>query len=487
VILRGKRAWAGLALLIVLVGGCAQFHYPVNARLAPDSPTAGYRFPDPPDEGRPADPRDQLFVCIAMSGGGTRAAAFAYGVLQALRDVRIDHNGLGSLLDEVDCLSGISGGSFTAAGYVVLRDRFFSEFPKRFLEPNVQARLALTAANPLNLVRLMSPYLSRIDLAAELYGRLLFGDTTFKALDPDRRPVVILNATNMADGASFEFTQDYFDFLGSDLASVPIARAVAASSAFPFLLSPITVWSYPGPYSDSDHLRPDVAQALRDRETNLFRYRWAQNLQDLTTRDAKYIHLLDGGLADNIGARPIINAFSRESGFVRRRMNNNQIRRFVVLLVNARTAPAEHLTRSPQGPGIVSVGLTTATTPMDNFSSDTVELMQRMVTEDEKAQRSIAACNARLAACTPPPPPLAVLPSVRGCVIELSFEGLEAADRDELLSYPTSFSLTDAQVKKLIEAGSTLLGRSQDFQRLLRALRGEPAIGQGIGERDRCS
>jgi NTE family protein len=167
-------------------------------------------------------------------------------------------------------------------------------------------------------------------------------------------------------------------------------------------------------------------------------------------------------------------------------MNNNQIRRFVVLLVNARTAPAEHLTRSPRGPGIVSVGLTTATTPMDNFSSDTVELMQRMVTDDEKAQQSIAACNARLAACTPPPP-LPVLPSVRGCVIELSFEGLEAADRDTLLSYPTSFSLTPAQVKRLIEAGPTLLGRSQDFQRLLRALRGEPAIGQGIGERDRCS
>jgi predicted acylesterase/phospholipase RssA len=481
---RRKRAGVVLALLIVLAGGCAEFHYPVNARLTPDSPNAGYRFPDPP-ETRAGDPRDRLFVCIAMSGGGTRAAAFAYGVLQALRDVRIDHNGLGSLLDEVDCLSGISGGSFAAAGYVVLRERFFSEFPQRFLEPNVQARLALTAANPLNLVRLMSPYLSRIDLAAELYGRLLFGDTTFRALDPDRRPFLIVNATNMADGAPFEFTQDYFDFLGSDLASVPIARAVAASSAFPFLLSPITVWSYPGPYSD--HLRFDVAQALHDRETNLFRYRWAQNLQDLTTRDAKYIHLLDGGLADNIGARPIINAFSREHGFVRRRMNDDRIRRFVVLLVNARTSPAEHLTRSPRGPGIAAVGLTTATTPMENFSSDTVELMQRMVTDDEKAQQSIAACNARLSACTPPPPPLPVLPAVRGCVVELSFEGLEAADRDELLSYPTSFSLTAAQVKKLVEAGPTLLRRSQDFQRLLRALRGEPAIGEGIGERDRCS
>ena len=365
------------------------------------------------------------------------------------------------------------------------RDTFFREFSSRFLERNVQGMLALRAANPINLVRLMSPYFSRIDLAAELYDRLLFGKTTYAELHPDRRPFLIVNATNMANGAGFEFTQEPFDFLGSDLRSVPVARAVAASSAFPFLLSPVTVWSYPGPYSE--RLRADVARALDDRETNLSRYRWARNMQDFTTRDAKYIHLLDGGLADNIGARPIINAFARERGFVRRRMNNDQVRRFVVLLVNAKTAPAEHLTRRPHSPGIISVARTVTSTPMDNFSTDTVELMQRMVTDDEKAQRAITDCNAHLAACVPPQKPLPTLTAVRGCVIELSFEGLDPAARDELLNYPTSFSLSDAQVRKLIAAGPEILRRSQDFQRLLRGLRGEPSIGQGVGETDRCS
>lgn len=479
-----RRAGVGFALLILLVGaGCA--HYPVNARLGSAYPAPEYRFPDPP-EGTASDRRDELFVCVAMSGGGTRAAAFAYGVLQALRDTRIEHNGLGSFLDEVDCLSGISGGSFAAAGYVVLGpDAFFREFSARFLERNMQGMLALSVANPINVVRLMSPYFSRIDLGSELYDRLLFGKTTYAALDPDRRPFLIVNATNMADGAGFEFTQEHFDFLGSDLGSVPIARAVAASSAFPFLLSPVTVWSYPGPYSE--RLRVDVARALEDRETNLFRYRWARNMQDLTTRDAKYIHLLDGGLADNIGARPIINAFARERGFVRRRLNNDQVRRFVVLLVNAKTAPAEHLTKSPHSPGIISVGLTVTSTPMDNFSTDTVELMQRMVTDDEKAQRAITDCNVHLGACVPPPRLLPTLPAVRGCVIELSFEGLDPAARDELLNYPTSFSLTAIQIKNLVAAGPEILRRSQDFQRLLRALRGEPAIGQDVGDTDRCS
>jgi predicted acylesterase/phospholipase RssA len=486
-----RRLGATLTLAILLLGvaGCAAFHYPVNTRLAPEAPAGGgYRFPRPPAFGAPADRRDELFVCVALSGGGTRAAAFAYGVLQALAEARIGHNGLGSLLDEVDCLSGISGGAFAAAAYVQLgQAEFFKQFPPRFLDRNVQGGLVRTTLNPVNFVRLMSPYLSRIDLAAELYDRLVFEDRTFATLDPTRRPFLLLNATNMANGAGFEFTQDEFDFLGSDLGSVRIARAVAASSAFPFLLSPITVWSYPERLSEA--MRLVVTRALEDRETNVFRYAWARSRQDLTTTGEKYIHLLDGGLADNIGARAIVNAFARESGFVRVRMNNDQIKRFVVIMVNAKTSPPEELTRSPQGPGIVSVAMTTATAPMDNFSADTVELMQRLVTDDEKAQRTLDACNAKVAECTAPrPEPFAPTPAVRGCVVELSFEGLPPAERDELLSYPTSFSLTAEQVKKLIDAGRALVARSADLQRLLGVLRREPGVGQGIaGVQDRCA
>jgi len=391
-----------LALAIVLLGaaGCAAFHYPVNVPLGREAPTgSGYRFPPPPA----ADARDELFVCVALSGGGTRAAAFAYGVLQALADTRIDNNGLGSLLDEVDCLSGISGGAFAAAAYVQMgRQDFFAQFKPRFLDQDVQGQLVAGAANPVNVVRLMSPYFSRIDMAAELYAGLLFGDATFATLDPKRRPFLLLGATNMANGAGFEFTQDEFDFLGSDLGSVPIARAVAASSAFPFLLSPLTVWSYPARLSD--HMQHVMRNALEDRETNLLRYAWARSREELMTTGEKYIHLLDGGLADNIGARAIINAFARESGFIRVRMSNGQIKRLVVIMVNARTRPSETLTHSPRGPGIISVALTTATAPMDNFSSDTVELMQTLVTDDEKAQRTLAACNAKVAECREPRP-----------------------------------------------------------------------------------
>jgi hypothetical protein len=67
-----------------------------------------------------------VLLYVAFSGGGTRAAAFAYGVLQELRDTSIVSAGKNvRLLDEVDALSGVSGGSFPAGYYGLFGDRIF--------------------------------------------------------------------------------------------------------------------------------------------------------------------------------------------------------------------------------------------------------------------------------------------------------------------------------------------------------------------------
>jgi NTE family protein len=58
------------------------------------------------------------------------------------------------------------------------------------------------------------------------------------------RPFLSINATDVASGARFEFTQDEFDLIGSDLSQFPISRAVAASSAFPVLLTPVVLKNY---------------------------------------------------------------------------------------------------------------------------------------------------------------------------------------------------------------------------------------------------
>ena len=473
---------AATLLLAAALAGCA--HYPVNARLA-HAAGAGHRFPAMVVE-RP-DPADELFVCLTFSGGGTRAAAFAYGALLKLRDTDIGRAGAPKrLLDEVDCIAGISGGAFTAAYYGLFGPATFARFPERFLARDIQAELAAQVANPLNLARLASPYFGRVDLAAELYDRTIFEGRTFADLAARGRPFVILHSTNMANGAHFDFTQDEFDFLGSDLAAFPVARAVAASSAFPFLLSPVTLESFPPP---ADFVVPrDVTRALETRELNPSRYYWARHRLDLMAPPGtrKWVHLLDGGLADNLGLRSILGAYDRSSGFLRQRINAGHVKRLVVIAVNARTDPPEQLGARERSPGLGAVFMKTATVSMENVTFDTIDYAISRQTEREQAQRDVAECDERLRACGAAPLP-AFAAELRTCFVEIDFEGLPSPAREELLGLPTTFALPEAAVRRLIEAGGGLLDASADFQKLLRALRGEPSLGAGVGERGNCS
>jgi NTE family protein len=75
-----------------------------------------------------------VFLLLAFSGGGTRAAALSYGVLRELRDTRVVVRGQETrLLDEVDVITSVSGGSFTSAYYGLFGDRIFEDYEQRFL------------------------------------------------------------------------------------------------------------------------------------------------------------------------------------------------------------------------------------------------------------------------------------------------------------------------------------------------------------------
>ena len=97
---------------------------------------------------------------LTFSGGGTRAAALAYGVLEVLRATPIVWEGeRRSLLDEVDVISAVSGGSFTAAYYALKRERAFADFESAFLKRDVEADLRRQLLSPVNWARLASPTL----------------------------------------------------------------------------------------------------------------------------------------------------------------------------------------------------------------------------------------------------------------------------------------------------------------------------------------
>src|SRR5262245_24600245 len=149
------------------------------------------------------------------------------------------------LLDEVDVISSVSGGSFTSAYYGLYGERIFEDFESRFLKRNIQGELVRRFLSPWNWPRLWSPHFDRIDLAAETYDRRVFDHRTFQDLAArNRTPLIVVNATDVSRASRFEFTQDQFDLLCSDLSGYPVARAVAASSAVPFVLTPITLKAY---------------------------------------------------------------------------------------------------------------------------------------------------------------------------------------------------------------------------------------------------
>jgi NTE family protein len=449
------RSFFGGALVIGLfwLTGCVQA--PINQPLAAFNPETGYRVSNALAE----DPSgDEVFVILAFSGGGTRAAAFSYGAMEKLAATSITVDGkTRSLLDEVDIISSVSGGSFTAAYYALHRKKGdFATFPDRFLYCNVRTSLALGLANPFNWPKLFSAYYGRIDMAADYYDRTVFDHQTFGDLAAiSGRPFIVLNATDMAVGSRFEFTQDQFDYLGSDLSSYPVARGVAASSAFPFLLNPLTLKNYPG-FPD----RPWLATALKDRERNPRDFAYASAMQSYADKERRpYIHLLDGGLADNIGLRgPAYALFSSKNAWAQTQesprpwslvqlLNTKKIKYLVVITVNAKTSIFPNWDQKEKAPGISGMISVVTSAPMGNYSDETVQYVHDQLEARQQLMDD--------------PNPVKFYP------IELTVGDIkDAAERDRLNAIPTDFQISREAVDGLRRAAGELLDQSAAFQRL---------------------
>ena len=457
-----------IALLFAGIAACA--HYPLNQQSDIFNNDAGYRFNNLNDE----DNSDSLFICLAFSGGGTRAAAFSYGVMDELFRTKIVHNGVEkSLLDEVDCISSVSGGSFTAAYYGLFGEQLFADFRADFLEKDIQGAIGGRVLNPANWFRLASPNFSRIDIAAELYDEEIFKEKRFGDLQDRGRPFLILNATNLESGTRFDFTHLHFDAMGSDLENYPVARAVAASSAFPILLSPISLANYPQASGYSPPWWYDGA--LESLYSARYRYQAAKDLSYYFDKDHKYVHLMDGGLADNIGVRVIYHAFSR--GFIRTRINDNMIDRLVVIVVNAATEPHEKLSEKESPPDLLEVATKTATISIDNYSIESITLMVESLRQRVQAQQDLTACQDILDQNCPDPPDLPTFGKmIDPYIIEINFAGaaeLEGEDPDYYLNLPTSYKLDHQQIEKLVNIGPKLLRASPQYKCLLEVIEAE--------------
>lgn len=459
------------AALVLVLPGCAT--YPANPPLAQYNRSVGYRFNNLKSPGN----SDALFVILTFSGGGTRAAALSYGVMEKLRETKIRWRGEERrLLDEVDVISSVSGGSFTAAYYGLFRKELFApeKFQKAFLYRDIEAELIAALFNPINWFRLASPTFGRIELAAELYDREVFREKKFGHLvQQARRPFIMLNATDITMGSRFTFIQEQFDLLCSDLDGVHVARAVAASSNFPVAFTPLTVNNYAG---TCDYKKPEwMEEAAKDLEANPPRFNRGRIARSyLDRRQREYIHLLDGGVADNIGLRgPSVAIRSNDLPWnLPNKINMGDIEKLVVIVVDARTNPRTDIDQKPGPPGLITILDVVASVPMGNYSFDTVQQLLGTFDQWRKDRLAYDGCKSILQKKCPAAEMLTKPPKpIDTYGIYVGFDQIkEEKEREHYLNLPTTFYLPKKDVDDLRKIGPTILDRSEEFKRLLEGL-----------------
>jgi NTE family protein len=473
--MRTSRFLIGL-LAITALAGCAS--RPINEPIIHFDPRSGYRPYLQMPKRQNNDPHT-LFI-LAFSGGGTRAAAFSYGVLEELRRTEIVVDGQRRrLIDEVDIITGVSGGSFTALAYGLYGERLFAEYEERFLKRNVQGALLGRTLNPFNWPKFIGGTAGRSELAAEYYDEILFEGATFGDLLGKQTPSVIATGTDISTGSRFAFYQQDFDLICSDLTKVRLSRAAATSSAVPVVLSPVTFNNYGGtcgyqyPAWVADVAKPEGRPRPAGRAVQ--RYREMQDFQN--SKDRPYIHLVDGGVADNLGVRPVLETLEElgVSTEFRGEVGFGGIRRIVLIVVNARSAPRTDWDRSENPPGTVVQLLQASSVPIDRYSFETIETMKDRQ-EFFSWRRDLLIARARLAGMTEAQAEASVpLSGLKVHALDVSFDNLsDSKERAYLMNLPTSFVLPPDDVDQLREAAGRLLRQSQDFQSLVRELGGAP-------------
>jgi len=446
-----RRVTALFAAVALASAGCSTFH-PPNVPLERWRPDAGDRS----ETVAARRPPGKVLLLLAFSGGGTRAAALAYGVLQELRDTSIAVRGERKrLLDEIDAITSVSGGSFTAAYYGLRGERIFEDFEERFLRRDVEAQLVLSVLNPLNWFRMFSSFFDRTDLAVELYEKEIFERATFADLLAAGGPLLEINATDIAAHNHFTFVQRQFDLLCADLSSFPIARAVTASSAVPGLFSPLVLRNYAG---TCGYQPPAwLAESLADRRSDPRRFHVASILNGyLDAKQVPYVHLLDGGISDNIGLRVPLENVAVSGGPVARleQLHVEPPDRVFVIVVNAEVDPPASFELVAEAPGLEDVIGAVSSTQIGEYNFDTIELMRERLTDWAKTL-----------------PPASDGRPVQAGLVTLSFGDIsDPHERGYFEDVPTSFTLSDETVDRLIAVARSLLREAPEFQELLRDL-----------------
>jgi NTE family protein len=286
-------AGCALASTLALAGcGLGGRSGPINSALA--------ETPDVAAAPAPAGNFEDTAIALTFSGGGTRAAAFSFGVLRELARTEMVSEGRKSpLIEQVDLVSSVSGGSVTAAYFALKGNAILHDFRGKFLTQDVEASLR-TSVNLTNIVRLTSGALNESAQLQSWFDENLFDSATFRDVFRRGRPRLLINASDIYNRTPFVYNQDTFAALCSDLSRYPLSEAVAASAAVPLVFAPVVITNYADKCS---YATPPWAQrAIRNANAPSVLRANAEAVQRYRAKsDVQFVKLMDGGLTDNLG------------------------------------------------------------------------------------------------------------------------------------------------------------------------------------------
>lgn len=431
-------------MLIFTITGCTTYSQ-VNNLALPKNPTASYTIVN----GMDAKNRDDIIIMLAFSGGGARASAFSYGVLQALNIYKLEATATSNtLLDEVDIISSVSGGSFTAAYYGLYGKEIFNLFESEFLYKNVDKDLIDIILSP---IRLFSDR-GRTTEAIHYYQKQLFKGATFANIKRDG-PLIVINATDIGGGVRFSFLQEYFDLLCSDLNSYPIANAVTASSAVPIVFNPVVLENMAGCSTKSGFNLQETSEnrQIRTLINGLNSYK--------NKKQRKYIHLVDGGITDNLGLLALYdiveangNARAYFENFILKAQSTDKKRqaKFLVITVDASTYPDINMDKTLQVPEVKETVGAITDIQLHRYNDATKQLMRRKIKEwalffNKKH-----------------------MGEMKTYFVDLNLQDLTVPKNyKEINNIPTALSLKPKYIKILIDEGKNQLSQHTVFKEFL--------------------
>jgi NTE family protein len=450
-----------------LVVGCAQVirNDPINQPLTTNP--AKVEAALAPD----VEPNyDDMEIALTFSGGGTRAAAFSYGVLTGFDETHVrSRAGTMSLLDHIDFISGVSGGSVLAAYYGLKKRAAMGDFKQRFLladaEDGLQTNLSLA-----NIARGLQGGVNDSTQFPHWLDTHLFNHATYRELLRNRRPTVWINASDIYDRTAFLFSPVTFSALCSDLTSYPISLAVAASAAVPVVFAPIVIQNYPG---GCPIALPEWVQRVRSNpNAEPLLQSYADALERYRTGEVKYVKLLDGGLVDNYGL----------AGFTVARLAANtpfgplapqqavKLRRLLFLVVDSGRAPSGQWAQTVPGPKGVDLIMATSDTATESGAIGSYSAFDATMSDWRKTLVSWRCGLSEADRHRFGVPPGWNCRDLDFFISKISFDALGSDRAAALNRVETRFQLPPDQIDMLVTAGRDALNANPKFRAFVTSL-----------------